>query len=135
MCRHKILPRGCFLASNMTIYLTENKKFRVRSRSEVPRHACQHRMAFWEKCQDPSQIHAKSMQNQCKSAEPMDFNGFSQLECLAMLTAMPWHLISTSDPDFFVLSQVNDHIRSQEASLCRNFYSGRRPGAVGAWRA
>ena len=46
MCRHEIPAQGCFLASNMIIYLTENKKFRVRSRSEVPRHGCQHRKAF-----------------------------------------------------------------------------------------
>ena len=38
MCRHGIPAQGCFLASNMIIYLTRNKKFRVRSRYEVPGH-------------------------------------------------------------------------------------------------
>ena len=42
-------------------------------------------------------------------------------ECHAMLAGMPWHLRSTSDPEFFVPSQVNDHIRSQEASPWWNF--------------
>ena len=42
------------------------------------------------------------------------------------LAAMPWHFVSTPDPEFFVPSQVNDHIRSQEASPWWNFMSTHR---------
>ena len=51
MSRHKIPPRGCFLASNIIIYVTRNNKIRVRSRYEVPGHGCQHRMVASRGCQ------------------------------------------------------------------------------------
>ena len=67
-----------------------------------------------------ARIHPQTMQNQCKSAEPLDFNGFSQnaLRCWQPCLGTSNRLLTRI---FFVLSQVNDHIRSQEASLCRNF--------------
>ena len=113
MCRHKIPPRGCLLASNMIDYLIRNKKFRVSSRYEVPRLSTSGRGGHI-------------------ILEILGFRWFALIlhglfsECLAMLAAMPRHLRSTSDPEFFVLSQVKDHIWGQEASLCRNFMPTRR---------
>ena len=66
-----------------------------------------------------ARIHPKSMQNQCKPVKTVKVNAVFP-ECLAMLAAMPRDLRSTSDPEFFVLSRANHHIRSQEASPCRN---------------
>ena len=53
----KITSQGCFLASNMIIYLSKTKKIRVSSRYEVPGRRCQHRMSFWEKYQDSIDLH------------------------------------------------------------------------------